>query len=97
MHRASLLKFANLRRNKMASVTSTGAVVAGNGLGSTTHIISINTATASVEAACAEAQNEGFTVAAVEGTANGDHIAVQGTGTPSITGGTLVVTFTAAN
>lgn len=81
----------------MAQVTSTAAVAAGNGLGSTTHIISINTATATVEAACAEAQNEGFTVAAVEGTANGNHIAVQGTGTPSITGGTIVVTFTAAN
>ena len=58
----------------MAQVTSTAAVVAGNGLGSTTHIISINTATATVAAACAEAQNEGFTVVAVEGIANGDHI-----------------------
>jgi hypothetical protein len=62
MHRASLLKFTNLRRNKMAQVTSTAAVVAGNGLGSTTHIISINTATATVAAACAEAQNEALLV-----------------------------------
>ena len=81
----------------MATVATSATVTAGNGLGSTTHIVSINTATATVAEACAEAQNEGFTVAAVEGTANGNHIALQGTGTPSITGGTLVVTFTAAN
>ena len=41
----------------------------------------------------AEAQNEGFTVVAVEGTANGDMFAVQGTGTPSIANATLEATF----
>lgn len=75
------------------ALTTSQAVRAGNGLGGKTHIVAINTATASVEAACAEAQAEGFTVAAVEGTANGNHIALQGTATPAITGGTIVVTF----
>ena len=75
------------------ALTTSQAVRAGNGLGGKTHIVSINTATATVEAACAEAQAEGFTVAAVEGTANGNHIALQGTATPAITGGTIVVTF----
>jgi hypothetical protein len=78
----------------MASLSNPNAAVrAKNGLGSTTHIVTINTATATVEEACIEAQNEGFTVAAVEGTADGSAIALQGTGTPSITGGTLVATF----
>lgn len=75
------------------ALTTTQAVRAGNGLGGKTHIVSINTATATVEEAIAEAMNEGFTVAAVEGTGNGDHIALQGTATPAITGGTVVVTF----
>jgi len=80
----------------MASVTSTGAVTAGNGLGSTTHVLSVATGT-DMAGCVAEAQNEGFTVVAVEGTANGNHFAIQGTGTPSITNAVLVVTFTAAN
>lgn len=97
MHRASFSKFANLRRNKMAQVTATGAVAAGNGLGSTTYICSVNTGTVTVEAACAEIQNEGGTIAAVEGIGNGDHIAVQGGATPAVSGVTVVATFTAAN
>jgi len=78
----------------MASLTNAATVVAGNGLGGNTYIVSIATGTATVEAACTEAMNEGYTVAGVEGTADGDHIALQGTVAPSITGGTLVATFT---
>ena len=77
----------------MAEVTNTNAAVrAGNGLGGKTHIMSVATGT-NMEAVALEAQNEGFTVAAVEGVANGDHIALQGTGTPSITNAVLVATF----
>lgn len=78
----------------MAAVTSNAAVVAGNGLGPTTWICSVNTGTVSVEDACAEIQNEGGTVVAVEGTANGDHIAVQGGAEPAVSGVTVVATFT---
>ena len=78
----------------MAAVTSNAAVVAGNGLGPTTWICSVNTGTVSVEDACAEIQNEGGTVVAVEGTGNGDHIAVQGGATPAVSGVTVVATFT---
>jgi len=82
----------------MAAVTSNAAVVAGNGLGGNTYIVSINTGTATVAAAITEAttgdaNDNVFTVAGVEGTGNGDHIALQGTATPSITGGTVVATF----
>lgn len=83
----------------MAAVTNTnGQVVAGNGLGPNTYIVSIATATATVAAAITEAttgdaNDNVFTVAGVEGTANGDHIALQGTATPSITGGTVVASF----
>ena len=77
----------------MAEVSNpNAAVVAGNGLGPKTHVLSV--ATGSNMAACvAEAQTEGFTVAAVEGTANGNHFVVQGTGTPAIANATLVATF----
>ena len=73
-----------------------GGVVAGNGIGGKTHILSVDDVSAvSVAAAVAEAQYEGFTVAAVEDdiATDGCHIALQGTGTPAITGCTLVVTF----
>lgn len=69
-----------------------GGVVAGNGIGGKTHILSVATGT-NMAGCVAEAQAEGFTIAAVEGTANGNHFAIQGTGTPSITNATLVVTF----
>jgi len=71
-----------------------GAVVAGNGLGPITYICSAATGTVSVEDACTEIQNEGGTIVAVEGTADGDHIAVQGGATPAVTGVTVVATFT---
>jgi|14_taG_2_1085336.scaffolds.fasta_scaffold01232_4 hypothetical protein len=71
------------------------AVRAGNGLGSTTYVCSVATGTVTVEAACLEIQNEGGTIAAVEGLADGNHIAVQGGPTPAVTGVTVVATFTA--
>ena len=70
-----------------------------NGLGATTHILSVdNVAAVDIDAIRLEANAEGFTVVAVEASnsgamQNGDIIAVQGTGTPSFTGCTLVGTF----
>lgn len=75
------------------ALTTTADTRAGNGLGGNTYIVAIDTATATVAAACTEAGNLGYTVAGVEGTANGNHIALQGTAAPTITGGTLVATF----
>ena len=84
----------------MAEVTNTnGAVVAGNGLGPVTHIVSVATATATVaalitEATTGDANDNVYTVAAVEGVANGDHVALQGAvAAPDLTGGTVVATF----
>lgn len=77
----------------MAAVTNRAAVAAGNGLGSKTYICSVATGTVTVEAACAEIQNEGGVIVAVEGLANGNHIAVQGGATPAVTGVTVVATF----
>jgi len=77
----------------MAGITLTNSVAkAGNGLGGKTHILSVATGS-NMKGCLDEAQVEGFTVVAVEGTANGDHFAIQGTGTPSIANATLVVTF----
>lgn len=76
------------------ALTSSAAVRAGNGLGGQTHIAAVATGTISVEDACTAAAEAGFTVAAVEGTADGNHIAIQGTGAmPNINGVTLIVTF----
>ena len=69
-----------------------GGVVAGSGLGPTTYVLSVATGT-NMAGCVAEAQAEGFTVAAVEGTANGNHFVIQGTDTPSIANATLVATF----
>lgn len=77
----------------MAQANPNAAVRAANGIGPTTYICSVNTGTVSVADACAEIQAEGGTVVAVEGIANGDHIAVQGGSTPSVSGVTVVATF----
>jgi hypothetical protein len=78
----------------MASVTNNATAVAGNGLGGKTHILTFDDVSSTTAAvALQEAQAEGFTVVAVEGIANTNHFALQGTGTPSITDCTLVVTF----
>jgi len=81
----------------MAQANPNAAVRAANGLVGTTHVLSVDdVSTVSVEAACLEAQNEFFTVVAVEDDVANDgcHIVLQGSGaTPSITGTTLVATF----
>jgi hypothetical protein len=74
-----------------------GTVGASNGLGPVTYIASVATATITVADAITELTSGAnhFTIAGVEGTANGDHIAVQGTAAfPTISGITLVATFT---
>lgn len=76
----------------VSDLSTKGSVKAGNGIGGKTHVLSVATGT-NMAGCVAEAQNEGFTIVAVEGTANGNHFVVQGTGTPSITNATLVVTF----
>lgn len=79
----------------MAQTNPNAAVRASSGLGPRTDILSVDDVTSvTVEAACLEAQNEGFIVAGVEALTSGSHIALQGAGaTPSITGCTLVATF----
>ena len=81
----------------MAQANPNAAVRAANGLVGTTHILSVtDVSVVSVAAACLEAQNEGSVVVAVEDdiTNDGCHIALQGGATtPSITGTSLVVTF----
>jgi hypothetical protein len=83
----------------MASVTNPAVAKAGNGLGPKTTIIVTNAAVAD-DAALAVIVNEigaeGHTIAAVAGTANNAgvmHFAIQGGGTPAITGCTVVVAF----
>lgn len=79
---------------------STNATVgAGNGLGPQTHIVSLDDVTANTaeaviaEATTGDANGVAFTVAAVEGIATGDHIALQGSAVPSLTGATVVASF----
>ena len=78
------------------ALTTTAAYTAGNGLGPKTHVLTVDdVSSVSVATAAAEAQNEGFTVAAIEDDISNDgcHMVLQGSGTPSITGCTLVVSF----
>lgn len=76
------------------ALVSTAAVRAGNGLGGKTHIASVATNTITVAAACTALAEAGFTIAGVEGTADGSHIAVQGTADyPTLAGTSLVATF----
>jgi len=91
------------RRIKMASLTSRKtADLAVNGLGATTHVLSITDITTDdIDAIVAEAENEGFTVVGIEASNSGatqddDLVILQGTGTPSITGTTLLGTITQA-
>jgi hypothetical protein len=76
----------------MADVSNNATIGKSQGLGSTTFIMSVATGS-NMAAVATEAQNEGYTVAGVEGTSNGDMIALQGTGTPSITNAVLEATF----
>jgi len=83
----------------MALTRVNGEVEAGNGLGTQTHIVSIDDASAVdaeaivTEATTGDANDVAFTVAAIEGVATGDHIALQGTAVPSLTGATVVASF----
>ena len=79
----------------MAQANPNAAVRAANGFVGTTHIMAVtDVSVKSVADVTAEAQAEGFIVVAVEGLVSGSHIAVQGAGaTPSITGTTLIATF----
>lgn len=78
----------------MATISNpNAAVVAGNGLGPKTYVCSVATGTVTVAAAIAEITFEGGTIAGVEGTADGDHILVQGGAAPAVTGVTVVATF----
>ena len=85
----------------MASIsTNASADSAMNGLGSTTHILTVDdVSTTDIDTIRLEAETEGFTIVGIEASNSGamqdaDIIAVQGTGTPSFTGCTLVGTFT---
>lgn len=80
----------------MASVSTNATVTAKNGL-PTTHVLTVDdVSTVSVATALTEAQQEGFTVVAVEDdiSSDGCYVMLQGTGTPAVTGTTLVVSFT---
>jgi len=90
----------------MASVSNpNAAVVAGNGLGPTTFVFAITTATITVaNAIAAMTQTYGLTIVGVTGTAGGtEHVAAQGAnqddsnpavGAESESGIALVATFT---
>ena len=76
------------------ALVSTAAVKAGNGIGGKTYVASVATGTITMAAATVALDNAGFSVAGVEGIANGNHVAVQGTADfPTIGGITLVATF----
>ena len=82
----------------MAAVTNNATVVAKSGLGPTTYIYAVATGTITVAAACdAITTTYGGTVAAVEGVADGNHVAVQGGpgGAEAVGGIALVATFAA--
>ena len=75
-------------------------VVAGNGLGGNTYICTfddVGTTSAEavlLEATAGDANNNVFTVVAVEGIADTNHFALQGTATPDLTDASVVATFT---
>ena len=80
----------------MARITTSATVTAGSGLGPTTYIYAIATGTITTAAAAQQIHEEYFgTIAAVEGTGDGEHIMVQGGkgGAEAIGGVSLVATF----
>lgn len=83
----------------MASVSNpNAAVVAKSGLGPTTYIYAIATGTITTALACDSITTTyGGTIAAIEGTGNGEHVAVQGGpgGAEAVSGISLVATFAA--
>ena len=81
---------------KMAIVATTATVAQGQGLGPTTYIYAVATGTITMAAACTSITTTyGGTIAAVEGIANGNHVAVQGGpgGAEAVSGISLVATF----
>ena len=83
----------------MATVSNpNAAVVAKSGLGPTTYIYAIATGTITTALACDSITTTyGGTIAAIEGTGNGEHVAVQGGpgGAEAVSGISLVATFAA--
>ena len=80
----------------MASVTNNATVVAKSGLGPTTFVYAVATGTITMAAACDSITSTyGGTIAAVEGVADGNHVAVQGGegGAEAVAGISLVATF----
>lgn len=74
------------------------AVVAKSGLGPTTYIYAIATGTITTALACDSITTTyGGTIAAIEGTGDGEHVAVQGGpgGAEAVSGISLVATFNA--
>ena len=83
----------------MARITTSATVTAGSGLGPTTYIYAIATGTITTAAAAQLIHEKYFgTIAAVEGTGDGEHILVQGgPGGAEAEGGiSLVASFTVA-
>lgn len=80
----------------MALITTNATVTAGNGIGKTTYIYAVATGTITMAAACDSITTtyQG-TILAVEGTADGNHVAVEGGlgGAEAVSGITLVATF----
>ena len=82
----------------MASVATSATVVAKSGLGPTTYIYAVATGTITMALACDSITTTyGGTIAAVEGIADGNHVAVQGGpgGAEAVSGISLVATFAA--
>jgi hypothetical protein len=81
----------------MARITTSATVTAGSGLGPTTYIYAIATGTITTAAAAQQIAASPYfgTIAAVEGTGNGEHIMVQGGagGAEAVSGISLVATF----
>ena len=77
----------------MAQANPNAAVRQSNGLGPKTYVVSVATATVSVADAVTEITVEGGSIAAVEGTADGSHLVVQGGPVPAVAGVTVVATF----
>jgi len=81
----------------MARITTSATVTAGSGLGPTTYIYAIATGTITTAAAAQAIAADPYfgTIAAVEGTGDGEHIMVQGGagGAEAVSGISLVATF----
>lgn len=80
----------------MALISTNATVAAGNGIGKTVYIYAVATGTITMAAACDAITTTYFgTIAAVEGIADGNHVAVEGGlgGAEAVAGITLVATF----